>query len=73
MHERQEASTNRFLEQVVGKINKGKKLLDGVTCKDMLMLMGSCWFGAGNTLVTRRSAWDRGHYANATMRLNREK
>ena len=70
MHERQEASTNRFLEQVVGKINKGKKLLDGVTFKDMLMLMGSCW-SVQETLVTRGSVWDRGYYVNATLRLNR--
>ena len=45
MHERQEASTNIFLEQVVGEFYKGKKLLDVVTCKNVLMLMGSCWFG----------------------------
>ena len=65
MHERQEPSTNRFLERVVGT--------SGGDLQRHVDVIGTCWFSAGNALVTRGPAWDRSYWVTASLRLTRER
>ena len=77
MHERQEPSTNRFLERVVGtsggEILQGQETFGGRDLQRHVDVMGTCWFSAGNALVTRGPAWDRSYWVTASLRLTRER